>query len=238
MMKVSVIIPTYNERENIGILIPSIEKLLSNHKIQHEIIVVDDSSPDNTAELARDLNKEYKNIRVLVRKEKSGIGSAIRDGYNIAKNDILLSIDSDLSFKIDDIIKLLKKIEEGYDVVVGSRHIRKSDYKAYDFNIKLKRFVSRHGNKITSSLVGIRIKDFSANFRAMKKSVWEFIETKDNTNSILLEMIVAADAKGYKVAEIPVEFRDRRYGKSKLNLFKEAPKFFSKSIAFRLKYKK
>lgn len=238
MMKVSVIIPTYNERENIGILIPAIEKLLKKYGVQHEIIVVDDSSPDNTAELARDLNKKYKNIRVRVRREKSGIGSAIRDGYNIAKNDVLLSIDSDLSFKIDDILKLLKKIEEGCDVVVGSRHIRKGDYKAADFNIKLKRFVSRYGNKVTSSLVGIKIKDFSANFRAMKKSVWKSIDTKDNTNSILLEMIVAAHSKGYKVAEVPVEFKDRRYGKSKLNLFKEAPKFFSKSIAFRLKYKK
>ncbi|MGR3302420.1 MAG: glycosyltransferase [Candidatus Scalindua sp.] len=109
----SIIIPTYNERENIKILIPEIEKTFGH--VNHEIIVVDDNSPDGTAKASEELNKRYGNIRVIVRKKKEGIGAAIREGYNSARNSIILSSDSDLSFTLSDTYRLYEKIQEGYD---------------------------------------------------------------------------------------------------------------------------
>jgi len=89
----SIVLPTYNEKDNIKILIPEIKKTFEH--INHEIIVVDDSSPDGTARVSEDLNEKYGNIRVIVREKKEGIGAAIREGYNNARNSIIISSDNE-----------------------------------------------------------------------------------------------------------------------------------------------
>ncbi len=115
----SIVLPTYNEKDNIKILIPRIEETLKH--INHEIIVVDDNSLDGTARVSEELNEKYGNIRVIVRKEKEGIGVAIREEYNNASNSIILSSDSDLSFLPSDMYRLYEKVQEGYDFVWGSK---------------------------------------------------------------------------------------------------------------------
>lgn len=240
-MKVSVVLPTYNERENIAILIPKIEEeFFSANSILGEIIIVDDSSPDKTAETAERLNKRYKNINVIIKSKKEGIGVALRVGYNAARYDVILSSDSDLSFEISDMKKLLALIEEGNDLAVGSRHISAGSYEKPNLHTMIKGFVSRFGNKLVRVISGVPIHDFSANFRAIKRNVWRDIKTSENTNSILLEMIMKAHYKGYDVVEMPVRFKDRIYGTSKLNLKKEAPKFFIKLLyyTFRCRFMK
>ncbi len=231
MIQISFVIPTYNERENIKILIPKIESLFLE-KYKFEIIIVDDSSPDKTAELSEKLNKKYHNIRTVIRKKKEGIGAALRAGYNEAKGEVILSSDADLSFKVEDMLRLMDKINEGYDLVVGSRHKEEGMYENRKLLTKLKYFVSKSGNKFIRFFLGLKIHDFSANFRAIKRDVWNDIETKDNTNSLLLEMILKTKLKNYKIAEVPVEFKERKYGVSKLRLSKEIPKFFLKIIYF------
>lgn len=231
-MKVSVVIPTYNERKNIQILIPEVRKLLK--KFKHEIIVVDDFSPDGTGEVVKGLKKKYKNI-ILIQKKKQGIGAALRVGYEAASYDVIVSMDSDLSFEPKDLLRLLDKIYQGYDLVLGSRHIRRGDYKKKHLSTHVKGFISRFGNKLNTLITGVRVHDFSANFRAIRKQAFDSIRTKDKTNSFLMEMIVKTKYAGYKVTEIPVVFKDRRYGKSKLNLFKEAPGFLVKTLLISLK---
>lgn len=226
----SIVLPTYNERKNISIFIPKIEAYFGKKNIFLEIIVVDDNSPDGTADACRKLNKKYRNIRVVVRKKDRGIGSALREGYNLARGEIILSSDTDLSFEVGDMIRLVNKIDEGYDLVVGSRHMHRSDYEKKKSGTKLKWFISFFGNKMVCLISGVKIHDFSANFRAINRQVWNKIETKENTNSILMEMIIKTHYKGYKVTEIPVAFKDRIYGESKLKLGMEAPKFFIKLI--------
>jgi len=226
----SIVLPTYNELKNIKILIEQIEKEFKK-KIKLEIIV-DDSSPDGTANAARALNKKYKNIRVIVRKNKEGIGAALRDGYNAARNDLILSSDSDLSFSVKDMLKLIDKIKQGYDLVIGSRHMEQGYYEKKVLKTRIKGFVSNTGNKVVRILTGVPIHDFSANFRVIRRDVWRSIKTKEKTNIILLEMILKTYYKKYKVAEVPVAFKDRIYGESKLNLAKEAPKFFMKMLLF------
>jgi dolichol-phosphate mannosyltransferase len=231
----SIVLPTYNEKYNIKILIPQIEKAFKH--INHEIIVVDDSSPDRTAWVSEKLNEKYGNIRVIIREKKEGIGAAIREGYNNASNAIIISSDSDLSFTLPDMYRLYEKIQEGYDLVLGNRHSKDSFYESTTLKIKIKGWISKNGNRILRLITGIKINDFSANFRAIRKDVWKQINTKEKTNTLLLEMILKCKYGGLRVTEIPVTFKDRIHGESKLNLGAEAPKFLIKMFIYVLKYR-
>lgn len=235
MIEVSVILPTYNEKENIAILIPQIEEILEKQGLKSEILVVDDSSPDGTALVAENLNKKYGNIRVITRLKKEGIGAAMREGYNTAQGNLIFSMDTDLSFDTNVIPLILKNLNEDYDLIVGNRYSSKGDYEARTLNVKTKRFVSKFGNKFLRFITGINIHDFSTNFRGMKREVWQNIKTKEKTNTLLFEMILLTAYHGFKVGEQRIIFKDRVYGKSKLNLAKEAPKFLLKAISLSLK---
>jgi len=231
----SIILPTYNERENIKILIPEIEKTFGH--IDHEIIVVDDNSPDETAKVSEELNKKFGNVRVIVRKKKEGIGAAIREGYNSAKNSIILSSDADLSFTLSDTYRLYKKIQEGYDLVWGSKYSKGSFYEPATWQGRVKKWVSKNGNKLIRITTGIKANDFTANLRVIKKDVWEQIDTQEKTNTFLMEMILKCKYGGLRVVEMPVTFNARIYGESKMNLAVEAPKFIIKMIKYVLMYR-
>lgn len=235
-LELSIILPTYNERENIGIIIPKIEDVLKD--IKHEIIVVDDNSPDDTAGSVLELNKKYGNIRIITRLNKKGIGSALREGYRQAKGGIILSSDADLSFPVEDMIRLVNGIKDGNDLVLGCRHeIKGSYYEIKGARTVIKGFISRLGNIILCVLSGTGVHDFSANFRAIKRTAWYELDIKENTNIMLFETIIKAKSKGMKIAEIPVSFNDRIYGKSKLKLSIEIPKFILKMGYYLLKYR-
>ena len=226
---VSVVVPTYNEKENIGILVNQIKKALEGRLF--EIIVVDDSSPDGTWKIVKKMEKEDSRVRLIEREMERGIGSALRRGYNAAKNDVIISIDADLSFNTGDIKRFLNKIEkDGFDFVVGCRHRKEKAYETKQLSTKLKKMISRYGNTFIRAYSGIPINDYSANFRAIKRSVWEKLKTEDNTNSVLAEMIIKAHYAGFKVCEIDVEFKERKFGQSKINLYIEAPKFMAKVL--------
>lgn len=225
-LSVSIVLPTYNERENILILIPKIEKLFQENKtfLLEEIIIVDDYSNDGTTTVCHKLNRKYQNIIVL-QKEKEGIGAALQYGYNHTKGDIILSMDSDLSFSVEDILRLLGKIGEGYDFVLGSRHIKGGNYEKRRMTTKIKGVISRLGNTFTTVLLRINVHDFSGNFRAIRKTVWKQINVTEKTNLMLLEMIVKAQRTNISMTEVPVIFQERKYGKSKLKLWRESFRF-------------
>lgn len=233
MLELSIILPTYNEKENLTILIPVLEKILEENKIEGEILVIDDSSPDGTAQEAERLNKKYKNIKVILRNKKEGIGTALREGYNRAKGSIILSMDSDMSFDTLVMLDLIKKINEGYDMAIGY----KIGYKAQTAKKSIQRIISRLGNKFMSTISGVKIHDFTPNFRAMKKEVWQSIDPREKTNVFLFEMILLAKHKGFKIGEVPVAFKDRVHGESKIRMSKEIPKFLFKSVTLSLKSK-
>jgi glycosyltransferase involved in cell wall biosynthesis len=231
----SIVLPTYNEKDNIKILIPEIERTFSH--INHEIIVVDDNSPDGTAKVSEELNKKYGNIRVIVRKKKEGIGAAIREGYNHSKNSIILSSDSDLSFTLSDTYRLYEKIQEGYDLVWGSKYSKGSFYEPETLEGRIKKLVSKSGNKIIRLATGIDAYDFTANLRSVRKDVWKQIRTQEKTNTFLMEMILKCKYGGFRVTEMPVTFNARIHGESKMNLTVEAPKFIIKMIKYVLMYR-
>ena len=232
---ISIVLPTYNERENIRILIPGIVKTFGH--INHEIIIVDDSSPDGTAKAAEELSEEYDNIKVIVRKKKVGIGAAIREGYNSAKNSIILSSDSDLSFTLSDMYRFYEKILEGYDLVWGSKYSKGSFYEPETLEGRIKKLVSKSGNEIIRFATGIDAYDFTANLRSVRKDVWKQIRTQEKTNTFLMEMILKCKYGGFRVTEMPVTFNARIHGESKMNLAVEAPKFIIKMVKYVLMYR-
>ena len=237
-MELSIVIPTYNEKENIEFLIHQIEQLFHKKYTRNfEIIIVDDNSPDGTAQLAIKLNKKYGNIRVIIRRKRQGVGAALREGYNKSRGNLILSTDADLSFDVNDMERLIAELNKGYDLVLGSRYLSKKDYEKPDLQTKIKGFVSKYGNVTVRLLSGLNVHDFSANFRIIRKKIWTEIKITDDTHSILLEMILKTRYRGYKVTEIPVKFKLRKYGKSKLILTKIAPNFFIKLILYIFKYR-
>jgi dolichol-phosphate mannosyltransferase len=231
----SIVLPTYNEKDNIKILIPEIKKTFEH--INHEIIVVDDSSPDGTARVSEELSKKYGNIRVIVREKKEGIGVAIREGYNNASNTIILSSDSDLSFLPSDMYRLYEKIQEGYDFVWGSKYSKGSFYELTPLRLKIKKWISKNGNRFIRFITGIETSDFTANLRAIRKDVWRQIKTQEKTNTFLMEMILKCKYGGLRVTEVPVTFKARVHGESKMNLGIEAPKFLIKMFKYVLMYR-
>jgi dolichol-phosphate mannosyltransferase len=231
----SIVLPTYNERDNIKILIPEIERTFGH--INHEIIVVDDSSPDGTAMAAEELSEEYDNIKVIVRKKREGIGAAIREGYDNAKYTIILSSDSDLSFTLSDMYRFYEKIQEGYDLVCGSKYSKGSFYEPETLEGKIKKLVSKSGNIIIRLSTGIDAYDFTVNLRSVRKDVWKQIRTQEKTNTFLMEMILKCKYGGFRVTEMPVTFNARIHGESKMNLAVEAPRFIIKMIKYVLMYR-
>lgn len=228
--ELSVVIPTYNEKENISPLIQQIEAALQG--ISLEIIVVDDLSPDGTGNIVSSLAAQGHPVRLISKPKKEGIGAALRVGYQACQTPIIASTDADLSFDPKDLRRLYEKIKGGLDLVVGTRHSKGSYYETPNRTIWIKHLISAAGNITLRTLTGIPLDDFSGNFRAFTRETWNRIETTDNTNSLLFEMIVKAYVKGCKVGQIPVAFRDRRYGASKLRLSIEAPKFFLKLLGY------
>ncbi len=226
-LSVSVVIPTYEERENIVPLLREIHRVLGDRR--HEILVVDDRSPDGTARAALELAAEIPGLRVLT-KEREGIGAALRAGYEAARNDVIVSIDADFSFAPADIPRLLERLEAGADLVLGCRHATGGGYQTPDWPTRTKYLVSAAGNRVVDLVTRLGIEDYSANFRAIRRGVWSGIRTVEKSNALLLEMILKVRRRGHCVAQVPVVFAARRRGRSKLNLAVEAPKFLLKLL--------
>lgn len=202
-MKASVVIPTYNEKDNLKQLV---EAILSVSDV--EIVVVDDGSPDGTAELARQLSATY-NIKVVERPGKLGLSSAILDGFNASSNQIVGVIDADFSHDHTIIPKLIKAIEDGMDVAVGSRKVRGGGVE----NWPLWRKITSWGAALLARPL-TSVRDPMSGYFFINKKVIEGVELETIGFKLGLEILVKGNAK--KVVEIPYVFKDRRAGISKL----------------------
>jgi len=218
---ISIILGTYNEKENLANLVPRIENTLKKNNLKGEIVVVDDTSPDGTWKVARQLNRKYHNIRLLLRPRKMGPGSAHADGYRFSRGDIVVGMDVD-SHAPEDIVRFVKKINEGYDLVISSRFIKGGKYEVKSFKTFRKKTFSVLGNLLINTLSGIRIHDFTNSLRAIRREVINNVKTESRTNSFFIEFIIKASRKGYKITEIPIVFKDRVSGKSKLDVEKQS----------------
>ena len=234
-MKVSIVLPTYNERENIKILIPRIFKVLKKNKINGSMIVVDDSSPDKTALIVQRLKKTYP-ITLIERSGKLGIGSAYITGFKKTledKADVVFEMDADLSHDPRYIPDFTKKIEQGFDVVIGSRKVEGGDVVGWNWYRKA---VSAGGNFIGKRIAGVDISDLTSGYRAFKRKVVESIglnKIKSDGYAFQLEVLSRCINKGFTVGVIPIMFYDRTAGKSKLSR-RDMIDFFWTALKIRL----
>lgn len=226
-MRVVNIIPTYNEKENIGIMLDAlldIEKKNPKYKFLH--LVADDNSPDGTANVVRRYMKKHKNI-YLITGPKKGLGYALLRSYKYAvenlKADVIIPNDADMSFDPYKIPKLLEKIDEGYDVVVASRHVGKGGTEGWSLFRKLNHLVA---NEIFATYIaGIKeVKDHNGNFKAIRvKGVLDQVDfdkllEKIKIRGFVIQTYILYVLSKYtkKFAEVPVVFKFRTRGEAKI----------------------
>ncbi|MEW6455649.1 MAG: polyprenol monophosphomannose synthase [Acidobacteriota bacterium] len=217
-MKALIIIPTYNEAENIENLI----KEIFNLKIQDvelSVLVVDDNSQDGTSEIVEKLMKENKNIFLIKRERKSGLGSAYIRGFKYAleKNfDFAFEMDADFSHKPSYIPDFLNEIKNN-DLVLGSRYIEEGGISNWGI---IRRFISRVGNIYAKLILGIPVNDLTGGFKCFRSSVLRNLEL-DRISSdgycFQIEVNYLCYRKGFKIKEIPIMFQEREKGKSKIS---------------------
>jgi len=209
----SIIVPTYNEAENVRELIERVEASLKG--LDFEVIVVDDSSPDGTAEIAEELGKIYGNVKVVKRPRKMGLASAVLDGMKAAKHELIAVMDADLQHPPELLPKLLEKAMEGYDIVVASRYVEGGGIEEWGF---WRRLISRGATFLAHTLLPRTrgVKDPMSGFFLIRRGVVEGVELNPIGYKLLLEVLVRGRYE--RVAEAPYVFEARRRGRSKLGL--------------------
>jgi len=210
---VSVIVPTYNEKENIPELVRRLDRALRKAGMPYEIIIVDDNSPDGTAEVASKLSRTYP-VRVLRRPGKLGLSSAVLDGVKIASGNIIVVMDADLQHPPEAVPSLVKAVLDGCDVAIGSRYVKGGSVEGWSAFRKL---ISKGATLIARILLpqARRVKDPMSGFFAFRREVVENGEEMNPKGfKILLEVLVRGQYE--KVCEIPYTFGTRLAGKSKL----------------------
>ncbi len=216
--RVAIILPTYCEAENIADIIHAIESL----ELNSILLVVDDSSPDETQNIVCELQEEYKNIFLLKRAQKMGLGTAITDAFRFLLSlpeppNYIITMDADFSHYPQDIPRLLALAEEGSDLVIGSRYCNEGEVKGWNLTRLL---VSKVANKITGILINLPLSDYTSGFRCYSR---EYItkalpKLHSQTYEIQIETLRQAKLQNSKISEIPVVFENRKKGKSKLSL--------------------
>jgi len=207
----SVIIPTYNERGNIANLIDEICAVLKRNKIAYEIVVVDDSSPDGTADVISEIKKKNRNVRLLSRKEKKGLGSAYKFAFPKARGDLILEMDADFSHNPKYLPELARALENA-DVVVGSRKVKGGKRKD-----SLGRQIFPAIGSFLFMVAGCPVRDPTSGFRGYKREIVDKIDLSKMPDdySFQVAMIFEAKRNGAVITEIPIEFEARKSGETK-----------------------
>ena len=211
-IELSLISPTFNEKENIIPLVERVHKALS--KYSYELIVVDDNSPDGTSELAKSLSSKYP-LKVIVRTSERGLASAVVAGFDQATGEVLGVIDADLQHPPEEIPALLEAIRGGADVAIASRYVEGGNIEGWS----TKREIISKGAKLLATILlpSIRkIKDPLAGFFLFKRKVIDGAVLTPTGYKILLEVLVRGNAS--QIAEVPYTFKERERGKSNLTL--------------------
>lgn len=215
MEKTLVIIPTYNEADNVGNVI---RKIISRNIPGLSVLVVDDNSPDGTAEIATKIGARDSRVKLLKRAGKLGLGTAYVEGFKYAIEegyDYIFEMDADLSHYPGDIPKLLERVQE-YDLVIGSRYVRGVNVINWPFS---RLFLSLAANWYTRLITRMPIHDCTSGFKCFRRKVLESINLdaiSSDGYSFQIEMHYKAWKKGFRILELPIIFVDREKGSSKM----------------------
>ncbi len=207
-MKVTVVMPTYNEKENIAALIRDV---LENVKEDFEIVVVDDDSPDGTWKIVQDIKD--KRVRLIRRTQEKGLASAIRTGIEYSKGDIIVIMDTDFSHPPSKIPALVAATAKS-DIALGSRHSKGGGMEAS----KARVILSKMTNLFARMFLGFEIKDYTGGFIAVRKEVFNDIKILNEWGeygNYCIGFLYTAKKKGYKIVEVPFVYKYRTAGETK-----------------------
>jgi dolichol-phosphate mannosyltransferase len=231
--KVCIVVPTFNERENIEPLVLAISAVGSGL----DVLFVDDLSPDGTADEVRRAAAGRANVHLIVREGKRGLGSAHVDGFRHAieslGSDVLVEMDADLQHPPGKIPDLLAELARGYDVVVASRKIEGGGTTGWPL---WRRAVSRGANLLARFVLGLEVKDCTSGFRALNRRSAEALvgaRLPDSGYSFQVASLIYLKKMGMKMAEVPFTFQTRKAGKSKMGMT-EILRFFVSVLKLRV----
>lgn len=226
--KVSLVVPIFNEEESLSELYQEMVTALDGLGITYELIFVDDGSQDGSRRLLEELHRKDERVKVLELRRNYGKAVALATGFREAKGEIIITLDGDLQDDPGEIPNFLKKMDEGYDLVSGWKWERKDPLS--------KTIPSRLFNRATSFLTGIRIHDFNCGFKAYRREVTEGIKVYGELHRYLP---VLAHQEGYRVGELKVRHRGRKYGRTKYGLERFPHGFFDLlTILFLIRFMK
>jgi dolichol-phosphate mannosyltransferase len=221
--KTLIVTPTYNERDNLPVFVDAVRAAFP----QADILVVDDDSPDGTGELADELAGKDAHVRVMHRPGKLGLGTAyvqaftrgLAEGY-----ERFFEMDTDLSHDPKYLPDFVRALDEGADVVIGSRNVPGGGVEGWGLG---RHFISKGGSLYSRTILGLRVRDLTSGYKAFSRRCLEAIDlasVRSNGYSFQIEMTYRAILRGMKVVEVPITFVDRRVGHSKMSrkIFLEA----------------
>jgi dolichol-phosphate mannosyltransferase len=215
------ILPTYNEIENLEAIVAAAAKALAGAAPGgFRILVVDDGSPDGTGDLADRLSREKDWMRVLHRSEKNGIGPAYLAGFRHALDEgagYVMEMDSDFSHDPADLARLLQAVYDGADLALGSRYVPGGGVTEWGL---LRRFISQGGSTYARWVLGLNVRDLTGGFKCFRREVLEAIHfdgVRSQGYAFQVELTYRAVQAGFRVVEVPIVFRDRQQGTSKMS---------------------
>ena len=215
------ILPTYNEAENIEAILSAAGAVLAQAAPEgYRVLIVDDGSPDGTGDIAERLAEEHEWVRVLHRSEKNGIGPAYLAGFRHALGHgagCVMEMDSDFSHDPADLARLLAAVHEGADLALGSRYVPGGGVSDWGL---LRRFVSEGGSTYARIVLGLKVRDLTGGFKCFRRETLEVIHfdsVRSQGYAFQVELTYRAVRAGFKVVEVPIVFRDRQLGQSKMS---------------------
>jgi dolichol-phosphate mannosyltransferase len=215
------ILPTYNEAENVKAIVKAAGEVLAAAAPDgFRVLIVDDGSPDGTGRLADELAAEKDWVEVLHRTEKNGIGPAYLAGFRHALEHgagYVMEMDSDFSHDPADLARLLAAVKDGADLALGSRYVPGGGVSDWGM---LRRFISQGGSTYARLMLGLQVKDLTGGFKCFRREVLEAIHfdgVRSQGYAFQVELTYRAVQAGFKVVEVPIVFRDRQEGQSKMS---------------------
>lgn len=214
-----IIIPTYNEKDNISELIRRLNDV--RKKLKFDVLFIDDNSPDGTSSEIQKYMKNYNWLSLIVRIDERGLGTALKRGYSEAINkgyNMLIQMDGDLQHPPEIIPNLIRKLVEGYDVVIASRYIQGGGTSGWNI---IRRIISKVANAYTRAMLNLNVRDLTTGYRAFNKKALKILINHNFISkgySLQVETLYVLYKAGLKICEVPFTFVKREKGTSKMGI--------------------
>ncbi len=233
-MKTSLIIPFKNEEEYAQLTLEGIHSFLTEKQIDFEIIAVDDSS-DGTWEIIQTFQKTHDRVQSAKGGNPSGYGMALKTGFEMASGDIIIPFNGDFCDSPEDVLAYIALISSGYDMVFGSRFVKGAIISGAPFS---KTMLSRWGNGLIKLLFGLKCNDITNSFKAYRKEVWEEVQPTQQDTRLVIELALKSVLTGYSYTTMPLTWTGRKYGESKMAVFKVIPRYLSLIFNLRFRFRR